>query len=299
MKENTNRSTQFLLKSVVNGYLLDCSARRLSPNTLSDYRNTCRKLLEYFGDGEKPIADITRMDMRGFFASQTVGNKTLLGYYHCIKSLWNFAILENIVSENPLNAIKRPKAEIRTIEPIPVEHIKKLLKTIDTTNPRNRARNKALILMLLDTGARVSEICGIKRSQINLNSQSVKILGKQSRERIIYYSPSTAKALWKYMGNNQSDGYLFIASNEKPMTRRNVTAVLTYLCKNTGLPYYSPHKFRHTFALAFLRNGANVFALQRALGHATLDMSKKYLSISDCDVEASYKIASPVMNLGL
>lgn len=299
MEKKEVSGTQFLLKSVVDGYLLDCSARRLSPNTLSDYRNTCRKLLEYYGDGEKPIAEITRMDMRGFFASQTVGNKTLLGYYHCIKSLFNFAILENIVSENPVDAIKRPKAETRAIEPIPPEDIKKLIKTIETTNPSNRARNKALILVLLDTGARVSELCGIKRSQINLTTQCVKVLGKQNRERIIYFSPTTAKALWKYMGNNQTDGYLFIANNGTPMTRRNVTAVLTYLCKSAEVPFYSPHKFRHTFALAFLRENSNVFVLQRLLGHQTLDMSKRYLAVSDVDVYMASQKNTPVMSFGL
>lgn len=71
MENNSNKGTRFLLKSVVDGYLLDASARRLSIHTLYDYGNTCRKLIEYLG-ADKPIADVTRMEMRSFFASQTV-----------------------------------------------------------------------------------------------------------------------------------------------------------------------------------------------------------------------------------
>ena len=76
MEQNKVSGTRFLVKSVVDGFLLDCSARRLSPNTLSDYRNTCRKLTNFFGD-EKPIADVTRIDMRNIFAMHSCVSDTI------------------------------------------------------------------------------------------------------------------------------------------------------------------------------------------------------------------------------
>jgi len=298
MENIENVESQFILRKVVDGYLLDCSARKLTHATLLDYRNTCQKLMRFIGE-DKPIDEITRMDMRGFFAEQTVCNKTLLCYYHTIKSLFNLAIGEEILEKNPMDGLKRPRPEVRTVEPIPSEHIKLILKTIDKYNIVTRVRNNALIFMLLDTGCRVSELCSIKCSELNTENRSVKIMGKRSMERVVYYSPSTAKALWRYMGNNTTDGYLFVAEHGTPLTRRGVTAALLDICNKAGVPFYSPHKFRHTFAITYLRSGGNIFTLQRTLGDTTLDMTKKYLLVTDVDTKKAHDITSPVLNLGL
>ncbi len=285
---NTRLGENYTAQFLVDGFILDCQARRLSPHTISDYTNTYTKFINYIGEDVK-LCEIANNLIRGFLAKQNVSNKTLLNYYTGLSVLFKFAVSENYLQNNPMVGIRRPKAEIRAIQPIPEEDIRKMLNV-----KSNKVRNRALILLLLDTGIRVSELCGIKLSDINIHNKTVKIFGKNNKERVLYYSATTAQALWKFIANSSQSCYLFTTKNGVPFNRGNVTAILRYICKLCAIPQYSPHDFRHTFAINFLRNYPNIYALQYMLGHSSLDMVKRYLVISEFDIAMAQNSASPV-----
>lgn len=296
---------QFLLSDTVDGYVLACQARRLSPHTISDYTNTLNKFIDYTGD--KYVDEVTRHDIRGFLAVQTVSNKTLLNYHTGLSAFYKWAITEELADTNPTSDIERPRAGQRMIQPIPKSHIQSILsaanhvtytrhgKQITAKSPYKR-RHRAMILLLLNTGMRVSELCSLTKSNLDLSNKSLKIIGKRNKERILYFSPITARALWKYKHDYE---YVFVTDSGRPLDRNNVRHIIKRLCKQADVPEYSPHDFRHTFAVNLLRNYPNIYALQQMLGHSTLDMVKRYLAISERDVQQAHKHASPVENWGL
>jgi integrase/recombinase XerD len=237
-----------------------------------------------------------------------VSKKTLYNYHIGLSVFFKWCLSDDLISENPLDDIPRPKPEQRTIEPIPEDHVRKILKACERlTYSRNgktvtqylpdRFRNRAIILLLLDTGLRASELCTIKNDHLDLDQRSVKVVGKLSKERILYFSPTTAQAIWKYKDGNGK--YLFPGKGNTSMSRHSLRKMLYRSCERAGVPKYSPHDFRHTFAVNFLRNYPNIYALQQMLGHSTLDMVKRYLAISQSDVQAAQMKASPVEKWGL
>ena len=299
MKNKSNQHSRLTVEKMINGFLLDCSARRLSIHTISDYKNTMRIFSSFVG-GDKPITAITRFDMRAFFAKQTVSNKTVKNYFGALSVFFKFAIGENIIDENPLVGIKLPKPENRAIEPVSELDIRKLLKTIESDKSIHKNRNRAIIYLLLDTGLRVSELCGIKRDSLNIDERTVKVMGKNSKERIVAFSQTTAKHVWKHLSTTDCiNDHLFNSNAGRTIHRDNVSAMLYYWCDKAKIKRFSPHKLRHTYAISFLRNGGNIYALQYSLGHTSLEMTKKYLAISDVDIIEAHKLASPVSNLGL
>ena len=300
-------TSQFLLSEALEGFVLASQARRLSKHTIADYSNTIRKLIKHMGD--QNVDKVTRSILRKFLAVQTVSNKTVQNYHTGLSAFFRWALEEQIVDINPVVGIKRPKAEQRTIQPIPEAHVRAILtetkrvvykrsgKQIIAKSPYKN-RHRALILLLLDTGMRVSEVCSLTKENTDLDAKNLKIIGKNKKERILYYSSSTAQALWKYM-NSHEYPYVFVTDKGRPLDRHNIRHIIKRLCRQAVVPEYSPHDFRHTFAVNFLRNYPNIYALQQMLGHATLDMVKRYLAISERDIKKAHMYASPVMNWGL
>ena len=154
-----------------------------------------------------------------------------------------------------------------------------------------------MILLLVDCGLRASEICSIRKSDVSIENRTIKIFGKNSKERLIVFSVFTGKAICKHMNTNTDGEYLFMSNYQEKMNRYNVSAILRYLCAKANIKLISPHQLRHTFAINFLRNGGNVYALQYMLGHYDLSMVKRYLAISSVDIALAQQKASPVMNL--
>ncbi|HPR34134.1 MAG TPA: tyrosine-type recombinase/integrase [Anaerolineaceae bacterium] len=298
----------FLLKSV-EFFTITCQARRLSVNTITDYSNTLRKLIAFVGD--KSCDQVTRFDIRSFLAGQTVCNKTLLNYHVGLSVFFKWLISESIISTNPMIGVDRPRPEKRVIEPIPLDHIKLILAATDKSAPyqqrskvvRNdlklqNERNRAMILFLLDTGVRVGELVTILKDKVDQKSRSVKVIGKGNKERIVYFSARTAMALWKY-ATTHTCKYLFATLDGRQMERNNVGRIIKRMCQRAGVPGYSPHDFRHTFAVCYLRNYPNIYALQQMLGHSSLDMVKRYLVLSESDLKNAHMHASPVENWNL
>lgn len=287
---------RLMLRKAIEGFGLACQAKRLSPHTIADYSTTLKKLIQYLGDVS--IESITRETVREFFAIQTVGNKTLLNYHTGLSSFFKWCLAEEIIEINPMAGVTRPKPEKRVIQPISKEHVQSILSTLNSSDSVYKARYKSMILLLLDTGLRVSELCSIELRSLDFKSNSINIIGKNNKERILYFSPTTSNALWKY-SNTHNRRFLFVSRNGNPLDRNTVLHPLWRLCVNAGVPAYSPHDLRHTFAINFSRNYPNIYALQQMLGHSTLDMVKHYLMLSNSDIADAHRHALPVENWGL
>jgi site-specific recombinase XerD len=144
-----------------------------------------------------------------------------------------------------------------------------------------------------------SELCNLAVRDADHHNHRVVVIGKGRKERHIPLSPRTEQAIWRYLatrGDTKPAEPLFATSVGRPLDRTILCRLIHTTGERAGVSGAHPHRFRHTFAITFLRNGGNVFALQTILGHESLDMVKRYLMIAQTDLQKAHQDASPVMN---
>ncbi len=162
-----------------------------------------------------------------------------------------------------------------------------------------------MILTLLDTGMRVSEMCHLQVDNVWLDEGIVKVLGKGNKERLIPIGRQVQRILWRYLRRHRpppvgSRDYPFFLTQEgKPLNKDRVEKILSSYGRKVQIKGVrcSPHTLRHTAAVNFLRNGGDAFSLQRLLGRASLEMTRRYCELADIDVKRAHQTASPVDNL--
>ncbi len=281
-------------------------AQRLSAHTLADYQNTYNKFVRFLEntlDGsDTDFAQITVRTISQFLASMdSVSKKTVLNYHTGLSSLWNWATQEGLCTENIVRRVTPPKAESREVIPFTRDEVSALLKAAEqSTLPE---RDKAILLFMLDTGVRASELGAIRLRDVDIQKHQVLVFGKGSKERRLMFSDATAEAILTYLATRgitkirthaHRNNYLFLGKTGTPLSRDTLRQLYERLADRCGVIHAHPHKMRHTFAIEFLRNGGNVYVLQALLGHSTLDMVKRYLTIVQRDLENAHNLASPV-----
>jgi site-specific recombinase XerD len=303
------------LSRAIEGYFIAAHARRLSPATLADYDNTFRKLEEFLGR-DPPLCTITPGDIRAFLGSMYgMSAKTLLNYHTGLSALWTWAVKEGIVDEHIMRDVDRPRPEKREIVPYTQRDLQAIMAACDRTGayirPGTRKsnhsrptadRDRAIVLLLVDTGMRASELCDLRIRDLDIQNHRVRVMGKGRKERLLPISARTSQAIWRYLATRdgkRDNSFLFATRTEGPLERNNLRNTLKRIGKRAGVPGVTLHRFRHTFAIAFLRNNGHIMALQRLLGHSTMDMVTHYLAIAQADIETAHHEASPVTNWGL
>ena len=308
--ENTHKLT---LSQVVEGYLLAANGRRLSQRTIADYSNTFRLLMDYLGD--IPFTEITREQVNYFLANHPVSKKTIFNYHIGLSALWTWALSEDLTDEHIIKKIPRAKPEQPDIIPYSKDDVTKMLNSLTKSQSYQRPgkkksfhtlklveRHRAIILLLLDTGIRADELCTLKIHQVDFQNQQINVWGKGAKQRIIPISAPTGKAIWKYLTKKPDASMgdpLITTSTGRSLNRHSLLSLLKNIGDRAGVADVRVHRFRHTFAINYLRNGGDVYTLQRILGHTTLDMVKRYLAIAQADVQKAHRKASPVSNWDL
>lgn len=297
---------------VMVGYILSIEARHLSPHTIKDYKNTFKKFLPFIGK-DTPFENITSKHIQEFLATfTTVTNNTILHYYSALAAMWSWAVEEKIVPENTVHMVTPPKPEEREILPLTEAEFKALVAATSRSKAYERPgkrlsdhatlqpeRIRAILLLLLDTGLRVGELTSLKIFQVDHRNQRIQLMGKGAKERSVPFSPRTAQALWRYLSTRpdaENSEPLFSTHHKRKIDQTQLAKSLKALGAKAGVHNVHPHRFRHTFAIQYLRNGGDPYTLQKLLGHSTLDMVKRYLSLAQIDIDKAHKRASPVDN---
>ena len=310
MKKPTTPKLTF--SQAIAGYDLYADARHLSIHTLADYHNTFRKFAATL-PADLPISQITPDHVRGFLAAQTVSKKTILNYHAGLAALWTWAVKEGLAITHIVHEVEPPTPEKRAIVPFSEDDVRAMLNTIGHTRSYTRPgkvasrhslptsdRNRAIILLLLDTGMRASELCELPLRHCDLRNRQVKVFGKGSHERLLPICARTAQAIWRYCSQFRKDETvdrpLFVTQNDNPLDRDQLLKSLHRIGQRAGVLDTHPHRFRHTFAINYLRNGGDPWSLQMMLGHTTMEMVRRYLAIAQADLNASHRRASPVDN---
>ena len=326
-------TTPVKLSLASEGFLRYKGASGKSENTISDYRNSLSKLGLYF-TSDPPLDSITHDQLVGFFAwlqdeyvsepagvaprgKIKLGPKSILNIHTNLSSFWTWAVKEDFAEDNLLRAIERPPVSDPDIEPLTKEEVVAMLKGCEASrNWKDRSsiknnrptaeRDQLLIKLLLDTGMRAEEVCALTFEDINFQESSLMAKGKgpgrRPKVRKVFMSKRTAQTLWKYLlprleTIKPAESIFTVDSNyPRPLTRQHLSHLIHDLGVRAGVKGAHPHKFRHTFAISYLRNGGDLLTLQMLLGHTSLDMVKRYARIAEADCAAKHLQASPVDN---
>ena len=301
------------------GWELHMKSGSYSTVTISSYLSAIKKAIEYLDDPD--AGDVTVWELEQYLISlRDKGNSESTRQYHwkVIKSYFSWASKRKGLNiPNPTEDLEMPAVPDPEVQPYTEQEIKALLKACkkseeaETTDRASytftrptASRDQLIILLLLDTGIRVSELCRIQYKDINIQNHSIHITafetGRKSRDRSVYVGDKTLSLLWRAVTENEDpENYLICSSKSlrnKPLTRYDIDHLLKRLGEKAGIESCGAHRFRHTFAIQYLRNGGDIYTLKRLIGHSSLKMVQRYLQLSETDAAAAHRKASPVDN---
>lgn len=228
---------------------------------------------------------------------------TVEGLYNTLRSFCAFCAAEEYLAALPFKNVKVAAVHSGPIHPFTAEQIQALLDA--ARRGRHPERDRAILIALLDTGLRVSELCSVTVGAVDQALGAVTILGKGNKPRTVYLGTAARRAIWRYLEAERSAAApyepLLLAQGKGAMAAAGVAAMMERLGRGAGISGVrcSPHTLRHTFAITFLRNGGNVIELQRLLGHESLEMTRRYLELAEVDLSRAHRQASPADRMGL
>ncbi len=292
---------QDYLPLTVQSFLIDRKAQSVSPETLSFYQKKLKYFLSFCeAQAVTQVSQITPDLIRRFILelSETHNQGGVHACFRPLRTLLLWVESEEIMPagwKNPIRKVKAPKLAVQPIEPVGIEDVRALAQTCG--HDFSGARDKAMILVLLDTGARAQEILSINLQDLDLATGSLLIRkGKGSKPRMAFLGQKTIRALRAYMRTRRdTNTALWISVHGDRMTYAALRCLLRRRARLAGLRGIpSPHDFRRAFALLMLRNGVDIFALQKLMGHSDLQVLRRYLAQTDEDIRAAHVRGSPV-----
>jgi len=273
-------------------FLASKSVEEKSPRTLKLYRSV---LSAFFLSVRKPLPAITTNDVRvHLFRCRQRGLKpvTVGNIRRILNSFFEWCVLEQLLTVNPVRKIaiiRVEKSPRHAMDRLELEYLRAACVTL---------RDKALIDFLYSTGARVSELCQAKLSDIDWSRRTVTIRhGKGNVTRVTYLNPEAEVSLRAYLAS-RSDASPFIfarirGSCTAPLDPKTIQDAVSAVVRRSGRSYsvhITPHVFRHTVATVALRNGMPLEQVQRFLGHANINTTMIYAAVSDDDVRRSHSL---------
>jgi integrase/recombinase XerD len=211
---------------------------------------------------------------------------TLHGYAQVIKGFLAWCAKEELISERVAKRIEMPRVEIKVIETFNEEHIKRLFAACThELTPTLIARNKAILAVLLDTGIRAGELCGLTldRTHLSPNDAYLKVFGKGRKQREVGLGKEAAPLVHRYVSRyrraTNQELRTFVNRHGRPLTPDGLDQMLYRLRDRahvTGVRC-SAHTFRHTYAVRYLEAGGDIYKLSRLLGHTSVGVTENYL----------------------
>jgi integrase/recombinase XerD len=308
-KSSPNRSLTFA--TALEGYWL---ARRsnFSPATVRDYSVTFVRFEAYIGD--RPLVAITAADIQRFLDTtrdeRKLAKKTVCNMWVALSSFYTWAETELHIDHAIRGHVQQPEYRSPAIQIYTEVEIKAMLGACLETAPwqtrRGKAtrsprpeslRDQAIITTLVDTGVRASELCDFQRSDyIQTQGRLLVRHGKGDKQRVVFLGQAGRRTLWRYLVTRpdiQPADFIFATKTNQRMERNNLGDTLKRIGQRAGVLGVTVHRFRHTFAVNFLRNGGNVLELQEILGHERMETVRIYARLAEVDLAAAQRRASP------
>ena len=266
--------------------------RGFSLGTIEAYRLDIAKGLIPFVHwrGKFEAGEVTRDDIKAYldFLVTNKGNSavTRARKLAAIKSFFNYLLESEEVRANPASAIKSPRVAETQPEYLTEEECIRLLRTITQRGrARFRKRDVAIVILLLHTGLRASELTNLKPTSIDLGSRQIKITRKGNKEQYLHLNGEAAKALADYLYSRpeSQNGRLFVGNSGGNLTRTYVYEVVRRYLKLAGITKakHGPHVLRHTFCTRLHQKGVPPFVIKELAGHKSLNTTMRYVNIEN------------------
>lgn len=289
-------------------YDLFLVALRASHRTKRTIEYYCEKLGPFVSwlqdQGIDAPERITPSHIRRFLiAREEAGRSARTVHHHAatIRAWLNWLVAEELLTDSPMRKVKMPKVEDRILPALTAEDVGALLKA------STDARDTALVMCLLDTGARASEFCNLDIGDVDLTTGTVAIRqGKGRKDRTVFLGAKARVALVKYLrlrGDVKPDAPLWVRKtldhklDTARLTRDTLHETLRRLGERAGVANCTPHVYRRSFALWSLRSGMSIYALRQLMGHCDLQILQRYLALVETDLAEAHAAHGPVDGL--
>lgn len=227
------------------------------------------------------------MEYLKYLDSFKYSNKTISRNLSSLRSFYSYLVDIKEIDNNVFKRIKNPKVEKNLPNYLSHDEIDKIIDLLDEKT-KEEIRDKCIFELLYSTGLRVSELSDLQLKDIDFKEKSIRVFGKGSKERIVYYGEFASELLNKYMyvrneflinGNVE---YLFINKIGSKLSRQSIEGIINRITKKTLVKHkITPHTLRHTYATHLLDEGADLRSVQELLGHENLDTTEIYTHVSN------------------
>lgn len=297
------------ISELIPPFLITLKSEEYSQRTLDVYAYQVASLADFLEDPE--IEEVSTMQIREWLVflrddyrsarGRRLSAKSVYNYWTAMRSFFGWAQRDGLLAGSPADAVRPPSFESPPPDPYTQDEVRRVAEAAMRVGwQAYRNRNRAMVVMLVDTGLRSSELLGLKLRDVDFSRQRVWVVGKGNKGRHVPFGNATRRWLFRYLSQRgQSPGPLFLTHRKGQMSQQGLDDLLGRLGEHAGVPLCNAHRFRHTFALNFLRNGGNMLALKQILGHTTFEMVERYVQLAEADIEHVHRNASPGDKLGL
>lgn len=311
-----------LISDALDEYLLGLHASRRSDRTIEFYQTNINRFIWWLHEAGYPanVDEVQASHIRLFLeylqknnhrwgsdhrqSQKTLCPSSVQAYFRALRAFFNFCRREDYTEHNPFESgrVQVPKAGQRFVKSYTAHEVQSMIDaarhdTIDVY------RDPAIILLLVDTGLRAAELVHLTLVAFDdyKRLRHLRVVGKGDKERQIAMSPMTEKAVRDYVRRERPLGgeSLFCGRGDRPLTTSGLRHMIRRRARDAGLDIQGVHRFRHTFALEFMRSGGAPHALQSLLGHESPIMTLRYGRMASDDAADQHRRHSPVEKMGL
>lgn len=304
---NASNKENLTLSQSIKDYKLRGKVEGRAEKTMEQYDYVLGRIMKNFQPDRK-VQNITTKEMRKHFAflmDEGLKKTSVAIHFRVLQAFFNWLVREKYLHKSPLSDIQEPKTPNKFPKVIEKDQAEKL---IDTARNWRRTwagyRNFTIIVTFLDTGLRLNELINAKLGNLDLENRSIKVHGKGSKDRRVFFGKNNYKCLrhWVKMRSDVDkilDDTIFISQKGDKLKKRHVQRFITRIQEQADLGdvQVSPHVLRHTAATLAVQNGLDIFSLKRQFGWEQMETALKYVHMSDRALQESYSNSSPMDNL--
>lgn len=260
-----------------------------SANTLDAYLRDVDKLLRYLAIEQVDVLDVKLEDLEhfaAFISDLGIGPRSLARILSGVRQFYRFLVVDGYLEIDPTELLESPKQPDHLPEVLSTAEVDLLEQAIDLTKWEGH-RNRAIIEVLFSCGLRVSELTNLKLSNLYVDEQYIRVMGKGSKERLVPISPRALDELNYWFADRNEmkikpgeEDYVFLNQRGHHLTRTMILIMIKRYALEAGInKTISPHTLRHSFATSLLEGGADLRAIQAMLGHESIGTTEIYTHI--------------------
>ena len=260
-----------------------------SANTLDAYMRDVDKLLRYLAVDQVDVLDVKLEDLEhfaAFISDLGIGPRSLARILSGVRQFYRFLVIDGYLEVDPTELLESPKQPDHLPEVLSTAEVDLLEQAIDLSKWEGH-RNRAIIEVLFSCGLRVSELTNLKLSNLYIEEQYIRVMGKGSKERLVPISPRALDELNYWFADRNvmkikpgEEDYVFLNRRGQHLTRTMILIMIKRYALDAGIKKtISPHTLRHSFATSLLEGGADLRAIQAMLGHESIGTTEIYTHI--------------------